>query len=77
MRSSGPCLPNNLHNKVAVNGGEREFGIARRDTGAEKERYGTMDDSGVIVLIQALGHAKIANKWVMNTHSHSDFAPDI
>jgi len=25
-----------------------------------------MDDSGVIVLIQALGDAKIANKWVMN-----------
>jgi hypothetical protein len=33
-----------------------------------------MDDSGVIVLIQAFGDAKIANKWVMNAHSHSDFA---
>ena len=36
-----------------------------------------MDDSGVIVFIQELGDAKIANKWVMNTHSHSDFAPNI
>jgi len=36
-----------------------------------------MDDSGVTVLIQAPGDAKIANKWVMNTHSHSDFAPNI
>jgi len=36
-----------------------------------------MDDAGVIVLIQALGDANIANKWVMNTHSHSDFAPNI
>jgi len=77
MRSSGPCLQNNLHNNVSVNGGEREFGISRRDTGAENEWSGTMDDSGVIVLIQALGNAKIANKWVMNTHSHSDFAPNI
>jgi len=36
-----------------------------------------MDDSAVIVWIEALGDAKIANKWVMNTHSHSDFAPNI
>jgi len=36
-----------------------------------------MDDSGVILLIQALGDAKIYNKWVMNTHSDSDFAPNI
>jgi len=56
---------------------EREFGIERRDTGAEKEWYGTRDDSGVIVLIEAPGDAKIANKWLMNSHSHSDFAPNI
>jgi len=36
-----------------------------------------MDESGVILLIQALINAKIANKWVINTHSHSDFAPNI
>jgi len=36
-----------------------------------------MDDSGVIVLIQALGDAKIANKCVMNPYAHSDFAPNI
>ena len=74
MHSSGLCLQNILHNSVAVTGGEREFGIHRRDTGAENECDGAMDDSGVIVLIQALGDAKISNKWVMNTPSHSDFA---
>jgi len=36
-----------------------------------------MDYSGVFLLIQALVEAKIANKKVMNTHSHSDFAPNI
>jgi len=35
------------------------------------------DDSGVIILIQALFNAKIANKWVMNTHLHSDFVFNI
>jgi len=34
-----------------------------------------MDGSGVIILIQALVNAKTANKWVINSHSHSDFAP--
>jgi len=56
---------------------DREFGIQWRDTGAEKEWSDTVDDSGAIVFIQALGDAKIAEKWVMNTHSHSDFAPII
>jgi len=68
MRSSGPCLQNIFHNNDAVNGVESEFGIQRSDTGVEKECWGTMDDSGVIVLIQALGDAKIANKYVMNSH---------
>jgi len=36
-----------------------------------------MDDSGVVVLIQALGDAMIAHKWIMNTHLHSDFAQNI
>jgi len=36
-----------------------------------------MDDSGVILLIQAYINAKIANKWVMNSHAHFDFAPNI
>jgi len=74
MRSSGLCLLNNLHNNVAVNRGGREFGTQRRDTGVEKEWWGTMDDSGAITLIQALVNAKTANKWLINTHSHSDFA---
>jgi len=56
---------------------EREFCIPRSNTDTEKEWYGTMDDSGVIVLFPAHGDAKIANKWVMNTHSHSDFAHNI
>jgi len=30
------------------------------------------DDSGVILLILALVSTKIANKWLMNTHLHSD-----
>jgi hypothetical protein len=34
----------------------------RRDIGAEKIESGTMDDSGVILWIQALVDAKIANK---------------
>jgi len=29
-----------------------------------------MDDSGVILLIQALINTKIGNKWVINSHSH-------
>jgi len=36
-----------------------------------------MDDSGVILFIQALINAKIAKKWVINSDSHSDFVPDI
>jgi hypothetical protein len=36
-----------------------------------------MDDSGVIVLIQPLSDAKIANKWVMKTHFRSDFTPNV
>jgi len=36
-----------------------------------------MDDSGVILLIQALINAKIANKWAIDSHSHSDLAPNI
>jgi len=35
------------------------------------------DDSEVISLIKALLNAKIANKWVMNTYSYSDFVPNI
>jgi len=49
----------------------------RKDTGVEKEWYGTMDDSGVVLCIQALKDAKIANKWVINAQSHSDFVPNI
>jgi hypothetical protein len=68
MSSSGPCLQNILHNNVAVNGGGRELGIQRRDTHVEiqaKRKYGKvqwMDDSGVILWIEALVDAKIANK---------------
>jgi len=36
-----------------------------------------MDNSGVIELIEEHGNAKIANKWVINTRSHSDFMPNI
>jgi len=36
-----------------------------------------MDDSRVVLLIQVLIDAKIAYKWVLNSHSHSDLAPDI
>jgi len=77
MRPFGSCVQNILHNNVVVDGGERQFGITRRDTGVEKGLEGTMDDSGVLVLIQALGDAKIPNKWAMNTHLNSLFAPDI
>jgi len=78
MHSSGPCLHNSLHNHVAVvNGRGREFGTRRRDIGRENEWQCTLDDSGVILLIQALISAKIANTWVINCHSHSDLAPNI
>jgi len=30
-----------------------------------------------ILGIHALGDGKIANKWVINTHSHCDFAPNL
>jgi hypothetical protein len=33
-----------------------------------------MDDSGVILLIQGLINAKIANNCAINSHSQSDFA---
>jgi len=78
MYSSGPCLQNPVHNNIAVvNGRGREFGTQRRDTGIEKEWQCTTDELGVILLIQALINAKIANKWVIHSHSHSDFAPNI
>jgi len=72
--SSGPYLQNIHHNNVPVNVGKREFGIQRRHTGVGKEWSDTIDKSGVIVSIQALGYTKIANRWVMNTHSHCDCA---
>jgi hypothetical protein len=63
MRSPGMCLQNNFHNNVVlVNGRGREFGTQRRDTGVEKEWQCTMDDSTVILLIQALINANVANK---------------
>ena len=37
--------------------------------------YCMMDEAGVILWIQALVDAKIANKWFINTYSHSVFAP--
>jgi len=36
-----------------------------------------MDDSWVIILIQALVNAKTANKWFINTHSYSDVVHNI
>jgi len=36
-----------------------------------------MDNSGVILLIQALINAKIANELIINSDSHSHFAPNI
>jgi len=62
MHWSGLYLQNVFLNNVAVNGDGREFGTQRRDTGIEKEWWGLMDDSGVMLSIQALVNAKIANK---------------
>jgi len=64
------CLQNILHNNVAVNWGGREYGTQRSDTGIMREWYGTMDDSGVILVIQAILNSMIATKWIMSTHSH-------
>jgi len=69
MCSSGVCPQNILHNNIAVNGGGREFGTQRRETGVEKEWYGMKDDARVILFIQALVNAKSSNKWVIITHS--------
>jgi len=40
---------------------KREFGTKTTYTGTGNECWGTMDDVEVIILIQALGDAKIAN----------------
>jgi len=77
MHFSGLSLQYILHNNIAVNKGEREFCIERGDTGQEKQWIDTMDDSGVVVLIQALVYAKIANKWVIKSYIHSDFASEM
>jgi hypothetical protein len=78
MCSFGPCLQNGLSNNVAeVNGRGREFGTQSRYSGVEKELKCTMDDLAVILSIQALINAKIASKWVIRSHSHSDFASNI
>jgi hypothetical protein len=78
MCSFGPCLQNSLSNNVAVvNGRGREFGTQSRDSGVGKELKCTMDDLAVILSIQALINAKIASKWVILSHSHSDFASNI
>ena len=44
--------------------------------GVERIWSGTMEDSEVVVWIQALIDAKIVNEQVINTHSHSDFLPN-
>jgi hypothetical protein len=78
MHSSGPCLQNKRYNNIAVvNGRGRKFGTQRRDTGIGTEWQCTMDDSGVILLFQVPINAKMANKWVIYSHLHSDFSPDI
>jgi len=38
-------------------------------------RYDT--DSEVLWIIQAAVNTEIAIKWIINTQSHSDFAPNI
>ena len=53
------------------------YGTPKRDIDIEKESYSTMNGSRVCLWIQPLVDAKIANKWVLNTLSHSDFAPNI
>jgi hypothetical protein len=78
MRSSGPCVQKSLHNNVAVlDGSGRECSSPGRDIRIEKEWQCTMDDSGVILLIHAHINAKIANKWVIHSHSDSEFGPNI
>jgi len=45
-----------------------------KDTKYRERMVRYKDNLGVLILIQALVNGKIANKWVMNVHSHSDFA---
>jgi len=53
----------NLHIDIAVKGGGREnFRAQRSNTSIGKQWWSTMDDSGVILLIQAVINAKIASK---------------
>jgi hypothetical protein len=56
---------------------EGEDLVHKGERSRRRERMVMYDDSGVILLIQALINAKIANKWVIKSHSHSDFAPNI
>jgi len=51
--------------------------VQKGERSRHRERMVMYDDSGVILLIQALINAKIANKWVIKSHSKSDFAPNI
>lgn len=74
---SGPCLQNNHHNIVVVNDQGRELSIQRRDTCLQTGLYGMKDNAGVILLIQLLVNAKIANIFARIIHSHSDFVLNI
>ena len=56
---------------------EGENLVHKGERSRRRERMVMYDDSGVILLIQALINAKIANKWVIKSHSDSDFAPNI
>jgi len=75
--SSGLYLQNILRNNVALNGAGREFGTQWRHTDVENEYQGTINDSRVILLIQALVNAQNANKCVINTCSDCDITPDV
>jgi len=56
---------------------KEESCTTKGNTVMQKEWYGMMDISRVILLIQEFINTKIANKWVINTYSHSDFAANI
>jgi hypothetical protein len=91
MSSSRPGLQNLLQKNHAVNRGRKDFTIQRRDThvAIQMKRFtyrdthveniwqGIMDNVWVNLQIQVLLDAKIANKYVTHSHSHSDCLLDI
>lgn len=72
MLSSGLCLQKSLRNNIAINRDERHFGTQWRNIVIGIAWLDKVNYSVEILSNQVLIITKIADKWVTNTHSHSD-----